>query len=121
MATILQPDATVADALPHIVKKEEYVRIIVANMARCRRVHGNALVRIGIAGDGANPSHRVSYTSKAGREIAYGAYAGSMAFKNAARMHDKSWSAAAMSFEEVQDLLGSLRQFTPKFDDGMDG
>ena len=111
MANLLQPDATITDALPGITGKEEYVRQIVGNLMECKRAHGNASVRIGITGDGTAPYNRISYFNEAEKEIAFGAFVGASPFKNSMRVNDDTWSTASMTFAEVQALLGELRQF----------
>jgi hypothetical protein len=111
VANLLQPDATITDALPGIIGKEEYVRQIVGNLMECKRAHGNASVRIGITGDGTAPYNRISYFNDAEKEIAFGAFVGASPFKNSMRVNDDSWSTASMTFAEVQALLGELRQF----------
>ena len=111
MANLLQPDATITDALPGIIGKEEYVRQIVGNLMECKRAHGNASVRIGITGDGTAPYNRISYFNDAEKEIAFGAFVGASPFKNSMRVNDDTWSTASMTFAEVQALLGELRQF----------
>jgi hypothetical protein len=111
VANLLQPDATITDALPGIIGKEEYVRQIVGNLMECKRAHGNASVRIGITGDGTAPYNRISYFNDAEKEIAFGAFVGANPFKNSMRVNDDTWSTASMTFAEVQTLLGELRQF----------
>ena len=111
VSNLLQPDATITDALPGIIAKEEYVRQIVGNLMLCKRAHGNASVRIGITGDGTAPYNRISYLDGAEKEIAFGAFVGASPFKNSMRVNDDTWSTASMSFAEVQALLGELRQF----------
>jgi hypothetical protein len=111
VANLLQPDATITDALPGIIGKEEYVRQIVGNLMECKRAHGNASVRIGVTGDGTAPYNRISYFNDAEKEIAFGAFVGASPFKNSMRVSDDTWSTASMTFAEVQALLGELRQF----------
>ncbi len=111
MANLLQPDATIIDALPNIIAKEEFVRQIVGNLMECKRAHGNASVRIGITGDGTAPYNRISYLNDADKEIAFGAFVGASPFKNAARVNDDTWSTKSMTFAEVQAVLGDLRKF----------
>jgi hypothetical protein len=111
VANLLQPDATITDALPGIVAQEEYVRQIVGNLMECKRAHGNAHVRIGITGDGTAPYNRISYLDNSEKEVAFGAFVGASPFKNTMRVNDDTWSTASMSFAEVQALLGELRQF----------
>ena len=111
VANLLQPDATITDALPGIIGKEEYVRQIVGNLMECKRAHGNASVRIGITGDGTAPYNRISYFNDAEKEIAFGAFVGASPFKNSMRVNDDTWSTASMTFAEVQAVLGELRQF----------
>ena len=52
MAFQLRPDATIADVVQTLLEPEEYVRVVLGNMHACRQRHKNALVRIGITGQG---------------------------------------------------------------------
>jgi len=108
---IFEPNATITDALPTLANKEEYVRAILGNLMDCKRKHGNAIVRIGIAGTTKVPSHKVSYVDAAGEEVIFGAYAGKAPGKDDVLVRDDAWSSASMSFPEVQSLLGELRNF----------
>ena len=114
MATQLPPDATIADSLPE-VGREEFVRQIVGNMAKCQRLHGAARVRIGVTGAGAAPYHRVSYfDGERGVETPFGAFIGSAPFKNLTKVHETaSWSTSFSTLPEIQALLGELRNFKP--------
>ena len=108
---IFEPNATITDALPSLADREEYVRAILGNLMDCKRKHGNANVRIGIAGTTKVPSHKVSYLDLTGVEIIFGAYAGKTPAKDDVLVRDDAWSSASMSFPEVQALLGELRHF----------
>ncbi|MDB5395283.1 MAG: hypothetical protein JWM91_2789 [Rhodospirillales bacterium] len=114
MTNQLQPDATIADSLP-ATGKEEFVRQIVGNMAKCQRLHGATRVRIGVTGAGSAPYHRVSYfDDERGVETAYGAFVGGTPFKNLTKVHDTdSWSTSFSTLPEIQTLLGELRNFKP--------
>ncbi|HLZ67405.1 MAG TPA: hypothetical protein VKQ29_14320 [Aliidongia sp.] len=111
MAQLLEPNATISDALPALADKVEFVRAILGNLMDCKRAHGNANVRIGIAGTAKIPSHKVSYLDPAGEETIFGAYAGKTPTKDDELVRDDAWSNASMSFLEVQALLGELRNF----------
>jgi hypothetical protein len=115
MANLLQHDATINDALPTIIEKEEFVRLILGNLMQCKRLHGNASVRIGVTGDGTAPYHRISYYNDAGIEVASGAFIGGSPFKNVTRVNDDTWSSTATTLAEVQAILGELRQFKPHY------
>jgi hypothetical protein len=108
---IFEPNATITDALPTLANKEEYVRAILGNLMDCKRKHGNANVRIGIAGTTKVPSHKVSYLDPDGGEVVFGAYAGKAPSKDDVQVRDDTRSTASMSFPEVQSLLGELRNF----------
>jgi hypothetical protein len=114
MTKFLEEDATIADVLPTLTNKEEYVRVVFGNMAECKRRFGNASVRIGIAGDGKAPYHRVSYRNSADVEIPFGAFVGKNPFKNEARVHDDTWSSVSVTMAEIQALMGELRHFEIK-------
>lgn len=108
---IFQPNATITDALPTLANKEEYVRAILANLVECKRKHGNAGVRIGIAGTSKVPAHKVSYVDATGTEVTFGSYAGKSPTKDDPGTRDDPWSNASMSMPEVQVILGELRNF----------
>jgi hypothetical protein len=114
MANQLQPDATIAASLP-ATGKEEFVRQIVGNMAKCQRLHGATRVRIGVTGAGAAPYHRVSYfDADTGVETPYGAFVGATPFKNLTKVNETdNWSTSFSTLPEIQALLGELRNFKP--------
>jgi hypothetical protein len=109
--TLIEPNATITDVLPMLANKEEYVRAILGNLMDCKRKHGNAGVRVGIAGTTKVPSHKISYTDAAGEEVVFGSYAGKSPSKDDPATRDDAWSNASMTMTEIQALLGQLRNF----------
>lgn len=112
MASKLAPDATIADVVTTLQKPEEYVRVVLANMSACKRIHGNAMVKIGITGLGQVPYHKISYVAPGGDEELFDAFDGKHRFEGV-EVGTARWSTATMSFEEVQTLLADIRGYTP--------
>jgi hypothetical protein len=107
MASQLKPDATIADVAQTLLEPEEYVRVVLGNMHACKQKHKDAIVRIGITGQGKVPSHKVTYRDN-GDEKLFGAYDGRNPFTDV-QIHTDTWSSNFMTYQEVQNLLGSLR------------
>ncbi len=112
MASKLKPDATIEDVIRTLLDPEEYVRVVLGNMQACRQKHGDTIVRIGVTGQGKVPSHKVTFRED-GEERLFGAYDGRNAFTDV-QIHTNTWSTNAMTFGEVQNLLGDLRGWKPK-------
>jgi hypothetical protein len=108
----LKKDATIASVLPTLAKPEEYICAVLGNLSRCRKIQGNAHVRIGITGKGMFPSHKVLYTDATGNELMYGAFDQDRPFTEV-KIHENTWSTASMTFGEVQSLLGEIRAYKP--------
>jgi len=66
-------------------------------------------VRIGITGTGQEPSHKVVYHDPNGEEVTVEAFGGRVPFETPLQTH--AWSAVAMTFADVQKLLGEIRGF----------
>jgi hypothetical protein len=104
----LPTDATIADVIPTLQNPEEYLRVVLDNMFRCKQERDSPLVRIGITGTGQVPYHRVSFTGANGDEELFGAFDGRHPFKEGNTL-ERSWSSATLTIEEVQELLGQQR------------
>jgi hypothetical protein len=109
----LNKDATLADVLTTLVQPEAYLCAVLGNLSRCRMTHGNASVKIGITGQGKYPSHKVLYADAAGQEATYGAFDHDRPFTDV-NIQVHTWSTAAMTFAEVQAILGEIRGFKQK-------
>lgn len=110
MGKVLGPNATVEHALPTLNDKREYVRVIFANMAECRRLHGDAWVTIGITGEGKAPNHKIHWEEIAVEANLFGAFNGKRPMKNA-DIESQTWSGAAIDIKAVQLLMGTLNGF----------
>jgi hypothetical protein len=120
----LSHKATIADIISTLNKPVEYVRGVFGNMVDCKKEHGNAFVRIGKTGRGISPHYRVEpELSPYAIDDAFDPIVEFTAFDG--RNHKKldwewpevrghHWSSETMSYEEVQNLLGSLRNFKRK-------
>ena len=116
--------STICDIIEKLDDPEEYLRSVLENMLACRKKHGTAFVRIGTTGRGIAPHYQVApeftWDSFAKEELLAAQF---VAFHG--RSHKQfnwgieelqleHWSDGTMSFDEVQNLLGSLRGFSRK-------
>ncbi|MGE3477028.1 MAG: hypothetical protein AB7H70_14600 [Rhodospirillaceae bacterium] len=114
-------EATIADITATLDNATEYVRRVLANMAVCKRKYGKAFVRIGTTGRGIAPHYRVDPGANFMEQMEDDAVwqAHFMAFHGRSHkqlpwgfgeLKGEHWSSGKMSFEEIQSLLGLLRQ-----------
>jgi hypothetical protein len=106
----LKKDAIIGDVIPTLSNAEEYVRIVLGNLSACKKAHGNASVRIGITGQGKIPSHKVEYRDRLGELVLFGAFDQDRPFTDVG-IQEHTWSTATLTFAEVQQLLGDIRNF----------
>lgn len=133
-------DATLEDVVGQLSKPEDYIRRVLENMLRCKKQNNSAYLRLGVLGTGQIPNYRIEYLGKAGKitagitgkqeaKIVFGAFNGrnhiemvgigdydiDQLFAGEERpervLHYGHWSEKAMTVEEVQGLLGQIRQF----------
>ncbi|RDC60877.1 hypothetical protein HME9302_02093 [Alteripontixanthobacter maritimus] len=102
-------DAIIADVLPTLNDREEYVRVVLGNLHECQKEHDTCSVRIGITGEGKAPYYRIDYTDTDGSMGLYDSYAGKIAGKGM-DTHEDTWSSRSMSKDEVAELLGQIRK-----------
>lgn len=111
---------TIKDAVPSLRDPVGYVRGVLANMQECKRKHSTAVVWIGTTGKGAIPNYRVApldsfdalMTDHHDLPEYVEAYHGSSHKKISDwKLRGLNWSGNSMTFEEVQQLLGELRNF----------
>ena len=105
----LPTDATLADVLPTLSDREEYVRVILENLYKCEREHASCSIRIGITGEGKAPYYRIDYVDNDGSEGLYGSFAGKVAGKGI-DTHEDTWSTRSMTKGEVAEVLGKIRK-----------
>jgi hypothetical protein len=121
-------DATIVDIVTSLKNPAGYVRGVLANMADYRKEQGTAVVRIGTTGQGVVPHYRIQREhSTVGELVGFDDEAGYfMAFHGSnherlewgsAQLRGEHWSTRALTFEEVQALLGKLRGFTERTPD----
>ena len=116
-------DATLSDIVSSLDNAKEYVRRVFGRMVEYRKDHGSAVLRLGTTGRGIAPHYRVQKEhSKTGEFLGYiledqpgyfTAFHGRSHKKlewGAQELHTEHWSTRAMTFDEVQSLLGTLRQ-----------
>lgn len=132
----LARDATIADVLATLAKRERYLRGVLQNLYTCQKQQrvqkGDVVARIGITGRGTFPHYRIDYYDDVdlsaiglGRRTmpaTFGAFDGRThkviaAFAEASVQREESilkdehWSTRSMSLEEVANLLGQIRGF----------
>ena len=107
---VLKKDAIIRDVLGTLLHPDEYVRIVPGHLSACRKAHGNARVQIGITGKGMIPSHKIQYIEESGKEQLFGAFDQDRRFTDV-DIQKSTWSQTAMTFDEVQALLGEMRGF----------
>lgn len=110
---VIAPDSTLEDVEPTLLDAEKHVANVLWTMGACRKENGNALVRIGITGEGKAPFHKVTFLSGDDSEQLYGSYFGRNKDETY-QVHERTWSTRAMSYEEVQAQLGRIRGFVKK-------
>jgi hypothetical protein len=101
----LPPDATIATIWRTLKHPRDYIANVRYKMLKCKDLHGNSYVKIGITGTGQKPCYRITYLDKGGEEKIYGSFWD---------MHDPldiehsltgNWSTASMGFAEIDQLM----------------
>jgi hypothetical protein len=128
----LTPGATLEDVLPTLWNADKYLSGMLANMVLCKREHGSARVRIGVAGDGVAPHYRVEpgesmvaaimSALSEGKEddlaryfVAYhGRSHNKLKWGKEELISSRNWSVSRASSDDVQELLGKIRGYKPK-------
>jgi hypothetical protein len=113
MGDRIEPEATIASIQHLLADQEKFVRTVLGSMAKCRREHGNAFVRIGITGEGKVPYYKLIWDDGVGVEQLYGSFGGSV-MDEKYKVHVDTWSTTRMSYKEVETLLGSIRGYSPR-------
>jgi hypothetical protein len=107
----MKSDARITDIVETLADAEEYVRGIVHSFIEYSFDKEQSTITIGVSGTGLYPNYfiqepsegppgrrRTVFNGRSHREILEDSFWG------------EGWSSAAMSFHEVQSLLGQLRQ-----------
>ncbi|MER9824501.1 hypothetical protein NKJ50_21560 [Mesorhizobium sp. M0115] len=109
-------DSTIADVVGELDKPVEYVRRVLEKLERCRRVHGDAQVRLGVRGRAECPNYLIEYVrenAKTHERVTYqdAAYSGSTHRELAPRHIEevRNWSPEEMNITAVSALIGRLR------------
>jgi hypothetical protein len=72
----IENTATISDVAKTLNKPEEYVRQVLSRMHECRKLFGEASVRIGVQGKGRAPNYRIEYPKRPGVAV-FAVYRGS--------------------------------------------
>lgn len=112
----LPADATLSDVVDGLDKPVEYVRRILEKLERCRRVHGDAQVRIAPGSRPECPNYLIEYAAKDPKTHAMvvhadAAYSGSTHRELAPRHIEDTaaWSPEELNIDAVSALIGRLR------------
>lgn len=112
----MAPDSTVADVVQTLADPVEYVRRILEKLERCRRIHGNAQVRIGVRSRVECPNYLIEYLLPDARNDHSSphpdaAYSGSTHRELGSRHIEETmnWSPEEMNITAVSALIGRLR------------
>jgi len=124
---MMKPDARITDIIGTLADPEEYVRGIVGSFIVHSFDKQRSEIRIGVSGRGIFPNYSIvepcepeelniegqgvslKITSSVGKRMVFHGQSHREILEDSA--WGESWSPAAMSFAEVQALLGDLRQF----------
>jgi len=117
------PNTSTLATLPikDVQKREEYVRLVVANFYASKLDLRQAVVRIGVQGEGDKPHYKIEYPestidsfgekkSAATFKIYHGANHEEMTAFTISQLKPENWSANTMSFQETSEFLGVLRK-----------
>lgn len=109
-------DSTIADIVDRLDKPIEYVRRVLEKLEHCRRVHGDAQVRVGVRSRAECPNYLIEYAQedkKTRQTVVHpdAAYSGSTHRELAPRHieDEKNWSPEEMNITAVAALIGRLR------------
>ena len=113
----LPSNATLADVIGDLAEPEEYLRRLLGNMRFCQKHHGDAFVRIGVAGKsgggtvGLAPSYRVDYPAAEGALAVFNGFGGSShsAFTPTNTL-ETNWSRDHLTIREVQALYNDVKK-----------
>lgn len=105
MSEKIPANSTVASIWTRLTNQRDYVAGVRHKAERCRKVHGNAYVKIGVTGSGQKPCYRVSYMTADGAEKIFGSYWDMHEPLDNERAVNTNWSTAAMTFQEIHTLM----------------
>jgi len=127
---MMKPDARITDIIESLADAEDYVRGIMGSFIEHSFDKQQSQIRIGVSGKGVFPNYSIvepcepeerpiesqgvslKITSSVGKRMVFHGQSHREILEDSA--WGESWSSAAMSFAEVQTLLGDLRQFKKK-------
>jgi hypothetical protein len=136
----LARDVTIADLLGTLARPEDYVRGVLENLYACLSQgsgsqKGDLFVRIGVTGHGIVPHYRIDYFDELDLSskglgntsvcVTFGAFDGRTHKKIAVLeeasiqrdesiLLDQNWSTRSMTFKEIENLLGQIRDIKKK-------
>ncbi|MBX9933741.1 MAG: hypothetical protein K2Y56_19840 [Methylobacterium sp.] len=113
----LASNATLVDVVRDLAEPEEYLRRLLGNMRFCQKHHGDAFVRIGVAGKSAGgpsrlaPSYRVDYPTAEETLAVFNGFGGSShsAFTPTNTL-ETNWSRDHLTIREVQAIYDDAKK-----------
>lgn len=113
MPADLPKDATLRELQPTLLNAESFIRKVLGVMVREKRNHGPVVMRLGVTGTGKSPNYRVEDLD--GRAILAIDGANHEAWSDDARFEGpENWSNATMSEQDIKDLIGEIRPYSPR-------
>lgn len=111
MTENLPADTTVADVVATLDRPEHYVCGVLEKLYECKKLNGNARVKIGTSGRGLRPYYRIVYDCPAGEAVYNTFFDNHRSFAEEGQPVEggQRWSSRSMTLEEVAVLRGSLR------------
>ena len=110
----VKPDARITDIIERLVDPVEYVRAIVGSFVEHSFDKERSAVTIGVSATGLYPNYFIAEPSESEAGLRRRVFNGRSHRESPDVWWAESWSSAAMTFAEVQALLGELRRFKKK-------
>ena len=113
MDTPRPPDATLRDVLASLDRPESFVRQALGVMLEVAKEHGPVVMRLGITGRGRAPNYRLENAETRDPIIALDGANHRPWPDGASFSAAPNWSTEVMSKDEVANLLGEVRGYSP--------
>jgi hypothetical protein len=111
MPTTISNDTSIADIAPTLKDGAMFTARVRQRMIQEQKLHGPVVARVGVTGKGVAPNFRIDTVS--GQPIK--SYDGqSYEPFSELNTHDKNWSTASMTLQEVSDLAAKMRSIKSK-------
>ena len=113
MPADLPRNSTLRELKPTLLNAESFVRRVLGVMLREKRTHGPVVIRLGITGTGKAPNYRIE--DAGGTAVLAIDGANHEAWSEGAKFEEpENWSSATMSEQDIKDLIGEIRPYSPR-------